>query len=180
MSKTNTDRGKETERLAAKGLRELGFPNAERVVRTGYRVPGRELPDLGDIDGTPGIVWQVKSLRPVARAENAVAGWMLETEQQRVAARATVGVLVVRREMCAPRRWWAFLPAVDLYGLADGFTGNGTPAPLRPLADVGDDRLDDRARTRLMPVRLELADACLLLRAAGFGDPLDELEGATA
>jgi hypothetical protein len=176
VSRANTDRGKETERIAVKGLRGLGFPNAERVVRTGYRVTDRELPDQGDIDGTPGLAWQVKSLRPATRAEAAVPGWMVETEQQRVAAGATVGVLIVRRDGCLPARWWAFLPAVDLYGLADGFTGNSTPAPLRHVDQGGD--VEDRVRIPLMPVRFELADLCLLLRSAGFGEPLNESEGA--
>jgi hypothetical protein len=160
MTKSDTERGKDTERKAVAALRVLGFPHAERTVRTGYRSTARELEDLGDVDGTPGIVWQIKSLRPASRAEAAVPVWLVETEQQRRAARASVGVLVVRREGLVASRWWAFVTLRTLYGLADGFSGtltNGMPAALRAA-----------------PVRLELADACLLLRAHGFGQPLPE------
>jgi hypothetical protein len=158
VTKANTERGKDTERKAVHALRELGFPHAERTVRTGYNTGDRVLGDHGDIDGTPGIVWQVKSLRPASRAEAAVPGWLVETEQQRRDARAAVGVLVVRREGLTARRWWAFVTLRTLYGLADGFSGSLTAGmPTSSLA---------------APVRLELGDACLLLRAHGFGEPV--------
>lgn len=148
------NRGAETERLLVKGLRGLGFPHADRTIRTG----GTGRADLGDIDGTPGLVWQIKSLRPATRAEAAVPGWMVETEQQRAAARASLGILVVRRDLFVPASWWAFLPLVDLYGLGDGFTGRTAP------------RL---AEGELVPVRLRLDHLCRVLRGFGFGEPLE-------
>jgi hypothetical protein len=159
VTKADTERGKDTERKAAAALREHGFPHAERTVRTGYNSGERVLGDRGDIDGTPGLVWQVKSLRPASRAEAAVPAWLIETETQRRDARAAVGVLVVRREGVTAARWWAFVTLRTLYGLADGFTGNltsGMPTSVRAA-----------------PVRLELRDACLLLRAYGFGEPVE-------
>jgi hypothetical protein len=161
VTKAHSDRGKESERLAAAGLRELGFPHAERVVRTGYRVAGRELPDAGDIDGTPGVVWQVKAYTDrragrssTAAAELAVPEWLAQTEAQRRQAGADVGVLIVRRDRALAPRWWAFVDAGVLAGLLIG--------PRSHLEHPTD-----------IPVRLELADVCTILRAAGYGTPLE-------
>ena len=95
-------------------------------------------------------------------------GWMLETEQQRQAAGATLGILVVRREQHLAPRWWAFVPVVDLYGLANGMTAGLLPA-----------RLDEGDRDTLVrwPARLELEHLTRLVRGFGFGEPL---EGASA
>lgn len=152
MSKKDTDVGKDTEQRVARWLRGNGFPHAERTVRTGYRVTGRQLADAGDIDGTPGITWQVKSLRPATRAEREVPGWLLETDAQRAATGASVGLLVVRRWGTTDvGRWWAYINASDLFGVADGFAG----AALNPGV--------------IMPVRLELRHMVTLLRGWGWG-----------
>lgn len=145
------DRGADTERLLVRGLRELGFPHADRTIRTGH---GSARADLGDVDGTPGVVWQAKSMRPITRAEACVPGWMAETEQQRRAARADVGVLVVRRDLFHPPDWWTFLDAAVLAGLVDVGATPGRPEPLG------------------IPARVTLRDACMLLRAAGYGETL--------
>jgi hypothetical protein len=119
VSAKDTNVGKETERMVAGWLRLNGYPGAERTVRTGYRVTGRESADQGDIDGTPGICWQVKSLRPNARAELAVPAWLAETEQQRVASGADLGFLVVRRWGTTDvGRWWVFQRLDQLHTLA--------------------------------------------------------------
>lgn len=141
---TANDVGKDTEQRVARWLRDNGFPHAERTVRTGYRTAAREVVDAGDIDGTPGIVWQVKSLRPATRAEVAVDGWMVETERQRATSGAAVGVLVVRRWGTTDvGRWWAFLPAYVW-----------STAAVPPLT----------------PSRLEVRHAVALLHACGYGD----------
>lgn len=142
--KAANTRGKTTEQAVVRWLRENGFPNAERTVRTGYRTKSRVSRDLGDVDGTPGLVWQIKS-----RETDNVGAWMDETLQQRQAASADVGVLIVRRAGKAdPGRWWAWVPLLFLHGT------------------VGD------RRTWMTPVRLELADLVTLLRSRGYGDPL--------
>lgn len=151
------NRGADTERLLVRALRDLGFPHADRTIRTGH---GTARCDLGDVDGTPGAVWQVKSMRPASRAETMVPEWMVETERQRKAARADVGVLVVRRDLWLPPRWWVFLDAVTFAGLVIAPARVGIPETL-PAAEG-------------LPVRVELRDACTLLRAAGYGEPLDD------
>lgn len=157
MSKKDTDVGKDTEQRVARWLRGNGHPHAERTVRTGYRVAGRELVDGGDIDGTPGICWQVKSLRPATRAEREVPAWLLETDSQRRSVGASVGLLVVRRWGTTDvGRWWCYLAAGDLFGLADGFAS----AAVDPAV--------------VIPVRLELRHMVALLAGWGWGSELAE------
>lgn len=168
MTKTHTDRGKVTERMLAIYLREHGFPNAERAVRTGVRTPGREVVDPGDITGTPGLVWQSKSLRPITAAENSVLGWMRETDEQRLGASADLGILVVRRDRRPAEEWFAYLPLADLFGT------RGVMLPM-PLADLA-----DRGAELAVPVRLYLGDLVTFLRAIGYGNPIVEPEPPVA
>jgi hypothetical protein len=153
MTAAHTARGKETERMAARWFRANGYPGCERTVRTGYRTPARELADHADLDLCPGLIAQVKSLRPANRAERAVTGWMRETEVQRDVCGADVGLLVVRREGTADvGEWWAWLWLDDAAALHTG----GLYTSLYQI-----------------PVRLLLSDAVTLLRHAGYGTPPD-------
>jgi hypothetical protein len=164
VTKAHRDRGVATERLLAKFLREHGFPNAERAVKTGVVTRGRTVVDPGDITGTPGLVWQAKGLRPITAAENAVPGWMLETEQQRAGAGAGLGVLVVRRDQRPAEQWFAFLPVADLY----------RSAGLQPTLDDSPPWGWQRDTIIAWPARLYLADLVTLLRSWGYGDRLVE------
>lgn len=171
MTKAHTDRGKESERILVRYLVPHGFPNAERSVRTGLRTRDRELPDLGDIAGTPGLVWQVKAMKPLTRAENEVPRWMLETERQRAAAGADLGILVVRRDQRPAEQWFAFLPVADLYGVLGGLN-DGRTGPWvvdGPWGSGG-----DRGAVVAWPCRLYLGDLVTLLRSTGWGDPMPE------
>ena len=58
--RSNMSKGKAAERAVARWLRENGWPQADRAVRTGYRSSLRTSDDPGDIVGTPGLAWQVK------------------------------------------------------------------------------------------------------------------------
>ncbi|MET7333304.1 hypothetical protein [Nonomuraea sp. NPDC005650] len=106
--------------------------------------------DLGDITGCPGVVWEVKGGQQTRQpSDEQVAKWMAETEEERANARATVGVLVLQRHGVGPdnaHRWWAYLRGDDW------------------IAGMGRD----------YPIRLLLSDACVVLRNAGYGDPLEE------
>ena len=155
MTGSNRRRGLVTEQAICRWFRGNGFPHAERVVRTGYRTPERALPDAGDIALSPGVLVAAKSLRPVNRAERAVPGWLAETEAQRQSAGADVALLVVRRDGTADvGEWWAFVDAFEFAQWCTDFEVHGS-------------RLN-------FPVRLLVADAARLLRAAGYGSPLDE------
>lgn len=161
MSAAHTARGKVTERLAARWFRDHGFPGAERIVRTGYASPGRTAEDEGDISLCPGAIVQVKSLRPVNRAERAVTGWLVETDAQRFAAGAEVALLVVRRDGTADvGEWFAWLSVTTVV------------LPLDPLVGTVDLHV-----TPAIPARFSVADAARLLRSAGYGDPIGHEEG---
>ncbi|TFV91380.1 hypothetical protein [Blastococcus sp. CT_GayMR16] len=153
MTAKDTNVGKQTEQLAARWLRDHGgFPHAERTVRTGYKTANRQLIDAGDIDGCPGLVIQCKSLRPADRAERSVAGWLLETETQRQAVDAHVGVLVVRRWGTTDvGRWWCFFTAGAFVHLTGG-------------------RSEQFAGPDVVPLRLEVRHAFALLALRGLGD----------
>jgi hypothetical protein len=154
MTAAHTNRGKTTERMVVRWARDHGYPHAERVRRTGYTVHGRTDADEGDIDLAPGVVIQVKALRPASRAERAIGRWMAETEAQRHAGGADLGILVVRRDGTADvGEWWAWLPLTSLELLRS----DGTLPP----ADT-------------TPVRLQLGHLVTLLRAAGYGSPATE------
>lgn len=146
----SVDVGKETERMVAAYLRRRGLAGVERTVATGYRTNGRTRADRGDLTGIPGVCVQVKSLRPATRAEAQTRRWLAETEQQRAASGASVGLLIVRRWGTTDvGRWWCFLTTWDLFGMADGFSGQPS--------------LHHRA-----PVRLELSDVVDMMQAWGW------------
>lgn len=136
------DIGTAAETAAARALHLLGFPHAERRALSGAH-------DRGDITGTPGVVWEVKGGAAAKSASDGqVLDWLIETETERVNARADVGVLVMQRAGYGPARaseWWAVLSASWTFNLAPGVL----PA--------------------LIPVRLHLRTACALLRARGYG-----------
>lgn len=151
IGRSNSARGKAAERAVVTYYRATGWPHAERTVRTGSRSGSRVRRDHGDIDGTPGIVTQVKCVDP-ARL-HMVGTWLAATDAQARAAGADLGVLVIKRPGHANAgRWWAYLRLYHLVGLAGGQADQVEPA---------------------ITVRLELADLVTVLRTAGYGTPLD-------
>ena len=132
-------------------LKKHGWPYAERRILSGVH-------DKGDVTGTPGICWEVKS---GAAAENAsdgqVAAWLLETERERVNANAAIGILVMKRKRIGRARageWWAIL---------DGGV----------FADLIYERHDGEQYEPIgIPVRVHLSAVVQLLRDAGWGEPL--------
>ncbi|MEV1201696.1 hypothetical protein [Microbispora rosea] len=148
------DIGTMAETAVVRALRVNGFPLAERRSLKGAL-------DQGDITGTPGLCWEVKGGKAAWFASDGqVAEWMRETEVERVNARADIGILVVQRKgIGTPNagRWWAIMRLVHVAALTHQLG----------LASPGEGVLGNPA-----PVRMHLADACTLLRAAGYGKPL--------
>lgn len=132
-------RGTAAETAVVRALRNLGFPHAERRALAGVH-------DLGDITGTPGICWEVKGGDAARTAsDQKITDWLAETEKERGNAGADIGVLVVQRKAVGAanaHRWWAIMPA-NAWILG--------------------------AAKHDFAVRMLLADACTLLRAAGYG-----------
>lgn len=137
----NRTKGLVAERAVVAFLRDNGWPNAERAVRTGYRTAERTSVDPGDITGTPGLLWQVKDV-----AKDETAKWLTETEVQRYSAGVDIGVLVHKRRGHAKSgEWWAWVKVRDIAG---------------PVA----------AGVGFAPVRMELADLVVVLRNLGYGE----------
>jgi len=142
--RSNRRRGHDAERAVAKYLRAVGFPGAERAVRTGYRAGNRTVPDPGDITGIPGVVFSVKNDQ-----SNQIVKWLHEIDITRDAHGAELAVLVVRRKGKGDvSRWWAWVP---LPMLARAVTGTVVPG-LTGFAC------------------LELGDLVPMLHRAGYGD----------
>lgn len=147
IAKANIRKGKERERNVVTYLRVNGFPGAERTVRTGYRNSGRMSPDQGDINGTPGLAWQVKDM--AEREWWRIPRFMIETQEQAKAAKADLGILVVRRPGHAhPGEWWAHVYLHQVVGLL------GLPYDAAPPN---------------VPVRFELQYLVPILLDAGYG-----------
>lgn len=101
-------KGWTAEHLFVEFARAQGFPYAER-----RRLAGRE--DRGDVIGFPGIVWQIKNHRKYE-----IGPWLAETEQQRINARAEIGILVVkapRLGAAAVGQWPAIVPVATMLEL---------------------------------------------------------------
>lgn len=149
VGKANRDKGARAELAVVKWLRDNGWPGAERAIATGHRSPVRERADLGDITGTPGLVWQVTDRGDIEQPA-VFARRMVDTEEQRQAARADYGFLVQRRRKFADAgRWWVHL------------TG-------RRFAEL---LTEYKAPEFEAAVRLTLADLVRLLHRAGYGTP---------
>lgn len=144
--------GTAAETAVVRAARTRGFPGADRLTLTGAN-------DRGDVGLCPGVILEVKGGQAAKTASDAqITAWLVETERERVNAKAHVGILVTQRPAVgAPNahRWWAHMTTHCL-----GLPGLGIiPSPA-------------------IPVRMLLADALQLLRAAGYGDPIDDQEVA--
>jgi len=124
MPNANADKGAKFERDVAGYLRLAGITTAERRVVTGWRRTDRSSPDLGDIRDTPGLCIQAKDVvksHPRGLSGKALADFMAETEAQREAVGAAVGILIEKRLGRAdPGLSWAHLPANVYLGLVGG------------------------------------------------------------
>jgi hypothetical protein len=142
--------GTAAESAVVRYLQASGFPHAERRALRG------EL-DAGDVTGCPGVCIEVKGGEAARSASDGdVTAWMKEVRAETLNADAQIGFLVMQRRAVGPKnagRWWAVL----------------TVDTIRIL--VSDPYYD--ATYYDQPVRMHLADAVHLLRAGGYGNPLE-------
>jgi len=140
------DIGTSAETATVRWLREHGWPAAERRALTGAL-------DCGDIAGTPGICWEIKSGRAAEVASDGqILAWLMETEAERLNAGADIGILVTKRTSYGPARagaWWAHL-ALSTW---DCLYEVPTPRPWDPA----------------LSLRLRLDTVVPILHAAGYG-----------
>lgn len=150
-------KGKDAEKDFARYL-TAWWPDAKRWVRTGWKVGDRVSRDCGDIDGTPGLCWQVKHLGSDF-TDNQVRELLRATDDQAVTAAADLGTLIQRRAgKASPSDWYAWLWASDLHFLLERKRFPAVPHVGEPPA-------------RTTPVRLLVADLVALLLDAGYGAP---------
>jgi len=148
--RANRNRGLTAERDLCKWLRSNGFPHAERAVRTGFRTLDRTSADPGDVMGSPGVVWSVKDCAVEQRAV-----WMAELNDMGDGDSEVYLLVHKRRGHADPGRWWCWLQVLDILGL----TGTSCDVVI-PQWNA--------------PIRMELGHVVALLRAAGYGTPLEE------
>lgn len=145
--------GTAAETAVVRYLRTHGWPHAERRSLGGAH-------DLGDITGTPGVCWEIKSGKTAERASDGlIADWLDETEAERRNAGADIGILVTKRPGYGPNRaasWWAHVDLPTFYCLSQATR----PLPVHLLAQ---------------PVRLHLSTLVPLLHTAGYGTPTPEV-----
>jgi hypothetical protein len=100
MGAMSRRKGAGAERAVIAWLRARGRPHVER------RIPGM-CDDTGDVTGWPSVVVEVKN-----HATHDLAGWVDQLEAEIVEADADTGVVIVkRRGVIDPGRWYALLPA---------------------------------------------------------------------
>lgn len=154
MSNPPRQKGTAAETAVTRWARDNGFPHADRQPLRGGR-------DQGDITLTPGVIAEVKAYRlPTGvPTHGQLTEWMRQTEVEQENARADVGVLIVKRPGTAdPGRWFAYVTAWTLAELI--YAGRTSEAGTSPANTA--------------PVCLTLASLTALLRAAGWGRPLED------
>lgn len=124
MANPNRDKGLKSERDVAAYCRANGMAGAERSVSTGWKTRDRQLTDLGDIKGIPGVCIQVRNVvrqHPRGLAGKALADMMAETATQGEAAGAALAILIEKRAGHADvGEWWVHVPANLLAALLVG------------------------------------------------------------
>lgn len=93
-------KGTRTETAVVRYLTEY-WPHVERRAMRGTK-------DVGDITGTPGLVWEVK-----AGSRLKIPLWMTQTETERINAVADFGLLIVKPVGVGVTRvdeWWSIMP----------------------------------------------------------------------
>ncbi|MBW0254967.1 hypothetical protein [Cellulomonas sp. PS-H5] len=137
--------GTAAETAVVRAARPRGFPHAGRLTLTGAL-------DGGDVGLCPGVIVEVKGGAAKDASDGTIDGRLVETERERANAGAAVAFLVTQRPGVGPadaHRWWAWFRLGWVPELA-------TVPPHDGLI-----------------IRMQLGDALQLLRAAGYGNPLD-------
>jgi len=141
--------GTAAETAVTRAARLRGFPNADRLALRGAR-------DIGDIGLCPGVVIEVKGGEAARHATDLdVQNWLDQTQRERDYGNAAVAFLVVQRGGVGAinaARWWAYWR----------------------LGWIGDLSYSQMFTTsRHAVVRMTLGESLDLLRAAGYGDPIE-------
>lgn len=130
-------KGKRFELRLVKYLRENGFPEARRTVRTGYRTKTEVAQDEGDIDNTGILCFQMKALKSELSPGVELNRIYAETVAQ---SGERMALLVNHRNGFGdPMHWWLWLDMGDflaLFGADRDRTGAGFRLVRVSLGDV--------------------------------------------
>jgi hypothetical protein len=96
------DKGTAAERMVVEYLKSNYWPYAERRALSGGL-------DKGDITGTPGLAWEVKSAKTLC-----IPQWLRETETERINAKADYATLVIKPAGVGKKKVGAFYALMDL------------------------------------------------------------------
>jgi hypothetical protein len=160
IGRSSNQRGKGYERQFALFLQVSGWPEAKRAVVTGFRTAKTVSDDPGDIAGTPGLVWDVKSRKVPLRHSEAVT-MAIAVNTMRASVTADFGFLIERNPGNPVASWWAWAQLDDLRSLVANWKWPADRSPGWPL------------------VRMRVADLVPLLHAAGYGDPVNPFGDAS-
>lgn len=131
-----------------------GFEGADEMTRA-QRLRLTGAADQGDVGLCPGVILSIKGGHMAENAsDNQIVGWLVEMEQQRLNRGVDIGVLVLKRKGKGAANaglWWAIMPGSVFTSLVVGF---------------------EYVDSSLPSARITLAEACGLLRRAGYGSPL--------
>ena len=151
MSNPSKAKGTAAETACVRWFRANGFPHADRQPLRGGK-------DAGDLALTAGIVAEIKAVSKGGTGQppaQLLGSWMAQAEAERVNADADYCPLIVKRAGTTDvGRWWCYMTVRDM-GLL--------------LAEV-----DLHPAVSPDPVCMSVHTATRLLRAAGYGAPLDE------
>jgi hypothetical protein len=154
MANPSGTKGTKGETAVVRWAREHGFGHADRLTKTGNH-------DRGDVLLCPGVMAEVKNVAGAAQRGPRPAElteWMRQTEVERANGRHDVGILIVKRGGTTDvGRWWAYVTA---WTLAEIVTASSVALAEREFLEA--------------PVSLTVADLAALLRAAGWGDSLED------
>lgn len=121
MSKSRA-KGTAAESMVVAFLRRL-WPGAERRALSGAK-------DRGDVAGTPGVCWEVKSAVGIKIPE-----WLRETEAERVNSGSDLGILVIKPIGFGEKKvgqWAAVMPLEDVLRLLQAAGYGETRGILEP------------------------------------------------
>lgn len=147
------------ETLVVNYARENGFPQADRLALSGSA-------DRGDVRLTAdlqyGAIAECKGGQAAERASDAqILQWLHDTEVERINANAHVALLVVKRKGHGKTK----VGGMDAYLWLD-MDDDGMGLAMLGFRGV------PRHQKAIVPVRLRLDDALLLLRTMGHGESL--------
>ena len=155
MANPSKSKGTSAETACVRWFRLNGFTGADRQPLRGNR-------DAGDLDLAPGLVAEIKAYRLPLGTPTAgqLAAWLDQADMEKVNAGARHCPLIVKRPGTTDvGRWFAYLPFGDFALL----TGAFVPEDL------------DTA-----PVMMTVAHLAVVLRACGYGSPLESGVGEVA